>query len=90
MKYKVSVLKTDIKKGVCGDSAKCAVARAMNRDCKTAGSEFRLFGLTGDYAPSGYTTVRPRFVVPKKVTAFIYDFDDGFKTLKPFSFTVIL
>ena len=89
MRYKVNVLKTDIKKGVCGDSTKCAVARAMNRDCKTAGSSFTIYGTEGVYwSHNAYTQLR--FVVPKKVTDFIYAFDDGFKTLKPFSFTVTL
>ena len=89
MRYKVNVLKTDIKKGVCGDSTKCAVARAMNRDCKTAGGEFYLLGPDGSYNPYG-DGARVRFVVPKKVTDFIDAFDDGFKTLKPFSFIIIL
>ena len=93
MRHKVEVKRVDINKGLCGNPRQCAVALAMNRrfgkrkgyegaEVAEHSAEIR-FGDSIEYVD-----------LPKKVTNFIYNFDDlgnqiGARAkMKPFSFTV--
>jgi hypothetical protein len=88
MRYKIDVLKTDIKKGKRREPRSCPVARAV---CRTLRSQLKNFeGVSVYGGPSGIalnTTddVSETIDAPIRASRFISKFDKG-KPVKPFSF----
>ena len=93
MRYKIEVKRKDINLGKCNDPRLCAVALAMNRRFgKRKGYEGA--EVTEHSAEIRFSDSIEYVDFPKKVTDFIYRFDDKGNwvgerdKMKPFSFVV--
>jgi hypothetical protein len=92
-RFKVEVKRVDINKGLCNNPRQCVVALAMNRRFgKVKGYQgVEVSECNAELDIGGY---KEYVDLPRKVTNFIYRFDDtgnqiGARSkMKPFSFTV--
>jgi len=89
MRYKIDVLKTDIKKGKRGSCEKCPVVRAM---CRTLSQKIENFESVSVHGPLMFVNTADAAAkkaylvyVSKQAAQFISKFDKG-KPVKPFSF----
>ena len=79
---KVYVRQEDINTGCLFSARNCPIAKALRRRRKVALVTAGYFIVNDPDSPAGWS---PQYVMPKKASRFVLDFDAG-KSVKPISF----
>lgn len=89
MKFRIEVMKRDISRGVRGDCNKCPIALAIRRALRVKSKTLIQAGSTTvDFFKTREADLLGQSRLPKITNSFIYEFDRGWATAKPFAFTL--